>query len=39
MKQFMEQIPSALLEAAKIDGASEYRIYWQIVMLTLNPLG
>ena len=24
MKQFMEQIPSALLEAAKIDGASEY---------------
>ena len=28
----MEQIPDALLEAAKIDGASEYRIFWTIVM-------
>ena len=37
MKQFMEQIPSALLEAAKIDGASEYRIYWQIVMPNIKP--
>jgi ABC-type glycerol-3-phosphate transport system permease component len=37
MKQFMEQIPSALLEAAKIDGASEYRIYWQIVMPNVKP--
>ncbi|MGO4183551.1 carbohydrate ABC transporter permease, partial [Paenibacillus sp. TAF43_2] len=32
MKQFMEQIPDVLLEAAKIDGASEYRIFWTIVM-------
>ncbi|WP_219835408.1 carbohydrate ABC transporter permease [Paenibacillus sp. R14(2021)] len=37
MKQFMEQIPDALLEAAKIDGASEYRIYWQIVMPIVKP--
>ncbi|MFC0330664.1 carbohydrate ABC transporter permease [Paenibacillus sepulcri] len=37
MKQFMEQIPDALLEAAKIDGASEYRIYWQIVMPIVRP--
>lgn len=27
MKQFMEQIPDALLEAARIDGASEFRIF------------
>lgn len=37
MKQFMEQIPDALLEAAKIDGASEYRIFWTIVMPIVKP--
>ncbi|CAG5079050.1 Binding-protein-dependent transport systems inner membrane component [Thermobacillus xylanilyticus] len=37
MKQFMEQIPDALLEAAKIDGASEYRIFWSIVMPNVKP--
>ncbi len=37
MKQFMEQIPTALLEAAKIDGASEYGIYWKIVMPNVKP--
>jgi len=37
MKQFMEQIPDALLEASKIDGASEYRIYWSIVMPNVKP--
>ncbi|SEM79256.1 carbohydrate ABC transporter permease [Paenibacillus sp. OV219] len=37
MKQFMEQIPDALLESAKIDGASEYRIFWQIVMPNVKP--
>lgn len=37
MKQFMEQIPDALLEAAKIDGASELRIYWSVVMPNVKP--
>lgn len=37
MKQFMEQIPDALLEAAKMDGASEYRIFWSIVMPNVKP--
>ncbi|MGE7825853.1 carbohydrate ABC transporter permease [Paenibacillus sp. NPDC093718] len=37
MKQFMEQIPDALLEAAKIDGASDYRIFWSIVMPNVKP--
>ncbi|WP_409346504.1 carbohydrate ABC transporter permease [Paenibacillus sp. MBLB4367] len=37
MKQFMEQIPDSLVEAAKIDGASEYRIFWQIVMPIVRP--
>lgn len=37
MKQFMEGIPDALIEAAKIDGASEYRIFWQIIMPNVKP--
>ncbi|OZB91322.1 carbohydrate ABC transporter permease [Paenibacillus sp. XY044] len=37
MKQFMEQIPDALIEAGKIDGASEYRIFWRIVMPIVKP--
>ena len=37
MKQFMEQIPTALLEAARIDGASEYRIVFKIVMPNVKP--
>lgn len=37
MRQFMEQLPSSLLEAAKMDGASEYRIFWQIVMPNVKP--
>ncbi|HEX7056899.1 MAG TPA: carbohydrate ABC transporter permease [Bacilli bacterium] len=37
MKQFMEQIPDALLESAKMDGASEYRIFWRIVMPNVKP--
>lgn len=37
MKQFMEQIPDALLEAARIEGASEYTILWRIVMPNVKP--
>lgn len=37
MKQFMEQVPDALLEAAQIDGCSEFRIYWNIVMPMVKP--
>ena len=32
MKQFMEQIYDSILEAARIDGANEYRIFWSVVM-------
>jgi ABC-type glycerol-3-phosphate transport system permease component len=37
MKQFMQQIPDELLDSAKIDGASEYRIFFQIVMPLVKP--
>src|SRR5690625_3662582 len=32
LKQFMDQVPNELMDAAKIDGASEFRIFLQIVM-------
>jgi ABC-type glycerol-3-phosphate transport system permease component len=37
MKQFMSQIPDDLIESAKIDGASDYRIFFQIVMPLVKP--
>lgn len=37
MKQFMEEIPDSLLEAARIDGASEYKIFWTVVMPIVKP--
>ncbi|MCG8513316.1 MAG: carbohydrate ABC transporter permease [Halanaerobiales bacterium] len=38
MKQFIDaMIPDTLLEAARLDGASELRIFWQIVMPIVKP--
>lgn len=37
MKQFTEQIPDVLLEAARIDGAGEFRLFWKIAMPLLKP--
>ena len=37
MKQFMEQLPTALLEAARIDGANEFKVFWRIVMPNVKP--
>lgn len=37
MKQFMEGLPMSLIESAKIDGAKELRIFWQIVMPNVKP--
>lgn len=36
-KQYMEGIPDTLLEAARIDGASNWRIYWTIIMPMSKP--
>ena len=37
-KQYIEGfIPNALLEAAKIDGANDYRIFWSIIMPIIKP--
>ena len=37
MKQTMETLPTALIEAATIDGASRFRIFWSIVMPNVKP--
>lgn len=36
-KQFVESLPGEILEAARIDGASEFGIYWRIVLPQLGP--
>ena len=37
MKQFIEAMPSELLDAARIDGASEFGIYSRIVLPQMGP--
>lgn len=37
LRQFFMTIPSELEEAAKVDGASYFRIYWQIVLPLSKP--
>jgi len=37
MKQFMEGIPDSTLESARIDGASEFTIFFKIVMPQVKP--
>lgn len=37
MKQFMDGVPNEVMEAAKIDGASEVRIFMQIVLPIVTP--
>ncbi|MBE5877325.1 MAG: carbohydrate ABC transporter permease [Lachnospiraceae bacterium] len=37
MKQFMEGLPMSLVEAAKIDGANEWRVFTSIVMPNVKP--
>jgi multiple sugar transport system permease protein len=38
IRQFALSIPDDLLDAARIDGASEWRIYWTIVLPVLQPI-
>jgi arabinooligosaccharide transport system permease protein len=37
MRQFLLSIPSELIEAARIDGASEFGIYWRVVLPLARP--
>ena len=37
MRQYMLSLPDELLDAARIDGASEFAIYWRIVLPLVGP--
>jgi len=37
MKNFMEQIPSSLIESASLDGANEFVTLWRVVMPMVKP--
>lgn len=37
IRSFFEQLPYGLVESAKIDGANEYRIYFQIMLPLAKP--
>ena len=37
MMNFMTQVPQGLLEAARLDGASEWRVWYQIVIPNIKP--
>lgn len=37
MRQFLLSIPDDLLEAARVDGAGEWRIFWRVVLPLCKP--
>ena len=37
MKQFFETVPDALIDAARIDGLSEFRIFWEVALPLVTP--
>lgn len=38
LRQFMMGIPKDLVDAAKIDGAGTFRVYWQIILPLCKPV-
>ncbi|GAB2930791.1 carbohydrate ABC transporter permease [Nonomuraea fastidiosa] len=38
MRQFILGLPDELFDAAKVDGASEWRVYWTIVVPLIKPI-
>lgn len=37
MRQFLMSIPTELIEAARIDGATEFGIYWRVILPLARP--
>jgi multiple sugar transport system permease protein len=38
IRQFALSIPDSLLEAARIDGAGDFRIYWSLILPLCKPI-
>jgi multiple sugar transport system permease protein len=37
LRQYLENVPNSLVEAAKIDGASYWQIFWRMIMPIIRP--
>jgi multiple sugar transport system permease protein len=37
MRQFIQPLPFELIDAARIDGCSEFRIYWRVILPQIKP--
>lgn len=37
VKQFIDQVPDSLIEAAYIDGATDFKVYWKIIIPLIRP--
>lgn len=37
MRQFMVTIPEVIIESARIEGASEYSVFWRLIMPNVKP--
>ena len=37
MKQFMESLPTSMMESARLEGANEFRIFYRIIMPNVKP--
>jgi multiple sugar transport system permease protein len=37
MKQFLQSVPDSVIEAARIDGSSEFMIFWRIIFPLAKP--
>jgi multiple sugar transport system permease protein len=37
MTEFMKEVPKELEEAARLDGAGEFRVFWSVVLPTVTP--
>ena len=37
MRQYMLGVPEQMLDAARVDGANEYRLFWSIVLPNVRP--
>jgi len=38
MRQFIRDLPNELFDAAKVDGASEWRVFWSLVLPLTRPI-
>jgi len=38
VRQYAQNIPDAMLDAARLDGAGEFRLFWSVVLPLLRPI-